>query len=171
MALSPTNGSNSTPDSAANVEPISQAIRRTRIGLMACIGDQVRVVDHRAHREPATGETEQREQQEHADDGDDGDPQLRVGDVDPTDLEAVRRLGQELLDPNGVRAVLDGRPALARASTIPTVPTIFVDVGWLASARAKRSIEQPEDRPDDEHGTMKDELPVQPVVDVERVEE
>src|SRR4051812_26939160 len=36
-ALSPTNGTSRTPERAAKVDPISQATRRTRVGLIACI--------------------------------------------------------------------------------------------------------------------------------------
>ena len=37
MAFRPMNGSTSTPESAANVEPMIQDVNRTRVGLVACI--------------------------------------------------------------------------------------------------------------------------------------
>ena len=75
-------------------------------------GDEVRIVDDRAHRQAGLGEPEEQVEQDRRDQSDQRDGQLRVGDVDPEEPEVLEPFRKELRHPDRVRAVFDGAQAL-----------------------------------------------------------
>ena len=131
---------------------------------------QVGVVDDGAHRQTGPGEAEKDVQQRHAHDPDDRDPQLRVENVDAPEPEALERPRQELLDPNGVRSVLDRAEALHEqdqpdgADDLRGRPLGGEPAGDLLHAETH-------DRAGDEDRQEEGDLPVQTLVDVKKVEE
>ena len=116
--------------------------------------DEVRVVDHRPHRESGLGEAEEQVEQDGRDQADQGDGQLRVGDVDPEEPEMLEAFGEELRHPNRVRPVLDGAQALDEQDQ----PDRADDLGGrslLDSRRAMGSMTRPSSGPATQTATMK----------------
>ena len=159
----PMSGTISTPDSAANVEPMIHAMRRTAAGLVALHVQQVGVVDDGPHRHAEPGEAEQRVQRGHGDDRDDGDDHLVVADVDVERRGRSRcPFGQELRHRERVDAVLDRAETLdergsGRSCRRSSTPCAAARAGGRSAPSRGRSAARATNTL-----TKNGELPVQP---------
>ena len=126
IAFRPMNGRTSTPDRAANVEPmIHGGAPDPRPGSWPASPAGPGRRRRRASRCPCGSSGRVRTGRATATTRDHRHDQLGVGDVDAADRGTSRRPGQELRDADRVAAVLDRRRGPARSGSARSSPTIF----------------------------------------------